>query len=212
MAALVDQGMREGASGFPRVSSTTSAAMPPPTSSSSSRRPAARFGGFYMTHSRDEADKSFQAIAEAIEIGDRGGLPLDISHIKLATTGVWGKAKEAVALVDKARAKGQDVTADCYPYLAWHSNIEVLVPNKQYDDPKSVQEALDVIGGAKNVTITACKAHPSYAGRDLAQIAKAEGVTPVALYSRIVKDGGADVIGHTMMTKGRRGLLQASPG
>lgn len=199
MAALVDQGMREGASGLSSGLEYDVGSYASTDELVELSKAAARFGGFYMTHSRDEADKSFQAIAEAIEIGDRGGLPLDISHIKLATTGVWGKAKDAVALVDKARAKGQDVTADCYPYLAWHSNIEVLVPNKQYFDPKSVQEALDVIGGAQNVTITACKAHPSYAGRDLAQIAKAEGVTPVALYSRIVKDGGADVIGHTMI-------------
>jgi N-acyl-D-amino-acid deacylase len=162
---------------------------------------AARSGGFYMTHSRDEADKSFEAMAEAVEISDRGGLPLDISHIKLATVGVWGRAKDAVALIEKARAKGQDVTADCYPYEAWHSNIEVLVPNKKYDDPPSVERALSDVGGASHVTITACKAHPSYAGKNLEEIAKAEGVTPVALFSKIVQDGGADVIGHSMKTE-----------
>jgi N-acyl-D-amino-acid deacylase len=162
---------------------------------------AARFGGFYMTHSRDEADKSFEAMAEAIAISDRGGLPLDISHIKLATVGVWGRAKEAVALVDRARGKGQDVTADCYPYEAWHSNIEVLVPNKQYFDVPSVDRALADVGGPSRVTITACKAHPAYANRNLEEIAKAEGITPATLFSRIVKDGGADVIGHSMKTE-----------
>ena len=116
--------------------------------------------------------------------------------------GVWGQAKKAVALIDAARAKGQDVTADCYPYEAWHSNIEVLVPNKQYFDAKSVERALADVGGADRVTITACKAHPDYAGTNLEQIAKAEGIsTPVTLFAKIVKDGGADVIGHSMKTE-----------
>jgi N-acyl-D-amino-acid deacylase len=201
MAALVAQGMQEGALGLSSGLEYDVGSYASTDELVELSKAAARFGGFYMTHSRDEADKSFEAMAEAIAISDRGGLPLDISHIKLATVGVWGKAKEAVALVDRARAKGQDVTADCYPYEAWHSNIEVLVPNKQYFDAPSVERALADVGGPPQVTITACKAHPTYAGRNLAEIAKAEGVTPVALFSLIVKDGGADVIGHSMKTE-----------
>ena len=201
MAALVEQGMKEGALGLSSGLEYDVGSYASTDELVALAKPAARYGGFYMTHSRDEADKSFEAMAEAIEISARGGLPLDISHIKLATVGVWGKAKDAVALIERARAKGQDVTADCYPYEAWHSNIEVLVPSKRYDDPHSVARALSDVGGAQNVTITACKAHPAYAGKNLEEIAKAEGVTPVALFSAIVKDGGADVIGHTMKTE-----------
>jgi len=201
MAALVEQGMREGAMGLSSGLEYDVGSYAATDELVALSKATAPFGGFYMTHSRDEADKSFEAMAEAIEISDRGGVPLDLSHIKLATVGVWGKAREAVALVDRARAKGQDVTADCYPYEAWHSNIEVLVPNKQYFDPPSVERALADVGGPSRVTITACKAHPAYAGRNLEQIAKAEGVTPVELYARIVKDGGADVIGHSMKTE-----------
>jgi N-acyl-D-amino-acid deacylase len=159
---------------------------------------AARYGGFYMTHVRDEAEKTLQAFEEAIRISREGRLPLQISHIKLGTVGVWGKTKEAITLIDAARKSGQDVTADCYPYEAWHSNMEVLVPNKKYDDPPSVEEALRVVGGPSRITITSCKAHPAYVGKTLEQIAKEEGVTPVALYSKIVKDGGAAIIGHSM--------------
>jgi N-acyl-D-amino-acid deacylase len=201
MAALVAQGMQEGALGLSSGLEYDVGSYASTDELVELSKAAAGFGGFYMTHSRDEADKSFEAMAEAIEISDRGGLPLDISHIKLATVGVWGKAKEAVALIDRARAKGQDVTADCYPYEAWHANIEVLVPNKQYFDPPSVERALSDVGGPSRVTITACKAHPAYAHRNLEEIAKAEGITPVALFSRIVKDGGADVIGHSMKTE-----------
>jgi N-acyl-D-aspartate/D-glutamate deacylase len=46
--------------------------------------------------------------------------------------------------------------------------------------------------------VTACAAHPSYAGRNLEEIARAEGITPVELFSRIIREGGAEVIGHTM--------------
>jgi N-acyl-D-amino-acid deacylase len=201
MAALVDQGMKEGACGLSSGLEYDVGSYASTDELVELSKAAARSGGFYMTHSRDEADKSFEAMAEAVEISDRGGLPLDISHIKLATVGVWGRAKEAVALIEKARAKGQDVTADCYPYEAWHSNIEVLVPNKKYDDPPSVERALSDVGGASHVTITACKAHPSYAGKNLEEIAKAEGITPVALFTKIVQDGGADVIGHSMETE-----------
>ena len=151
-----------------------------------------------MTHTRDEADKSMEAFTEAIAIAERGGVPLQISHIKLGTVGVWGKTQEVFRLVEEAKRRGVDVTADCYPYEAWHANIEVLVPNKKYDDPESVARALSDVGGAENVTVSRCRAHPNWEGRSLAEVAKAEGSTPVALFSKIVRDGGANVICHSM--------------
>jgi N-acyl-D-amino-acid deacylase len=201
MAELVAQGMKEGAMGLSSGLEYDVASYSSTDELIALSKAAAQYGGFYMTHSRDEADKSFEAMDEALVISKQGGLPLDISHIKLATVGVWGQAKKAVALIDAARAKGQDVTADCYPYEAWHSNIEVLVPNKQYFDAKSVDRALADVGGADRVTITACKAHPTYAGRNLAEIAKSEGISTADLFAKIVKDGSADVIGHSMKTE-----------
>lgn len=198
MAALVEQAMREGALGLSSGLEYDVGSYASTEEVVELCKAAARHGGFYMTHVRDEADRSFEAFAEAVEIARAAKLPLQISHIKLATTGVWDQTSRAVALFDRARKAGQDITADCYPYEAWHSNMEVLVPNKQYDDPKSVDEALKVVGGPARITITACEAHPSYAGRNLDEIARSEGITPVALYSKIVKDGGADIIGHSM--------------
>jgi N-acyl-D-amino-acid deacylase len=196
MAGLVAQGMREGAAGLSSgleydVGSYAS------TEEMIALAKAAR-GGFYMTHVRDEAEKTFPAFEEAIEICVKGGLPLEISHIKLATVGVWGQAQRTIQLVEKARAGGLDATADCYPYEAWHSNLEVIVPDKQYDNPASVAEALRVLGGPSRITVTSCEAHPAYAGRTLEEIARDEGMTPVALYSKMVREGGADIIGHSM--------------
>ena len=77
---------------------------------------------------RDEADKTFEALAELIRIGREGHLPAQVSHIKLGSVAVWGRAREAVALIAAARKRGQDVTADCYPYDAWNSTIRAPPP------------------------------------------------------------------------------------
>ncbi len=198
MAALVEQGMREGASGLSSGLEYEVGSYSATEELVALAKAAGKFGGFYMTHTRDEAEKTFEAFDEAIAIARNGGVPLEISHIKLATVGVWGQTKRTVDLFDAARKQGLDATADCYPYEAWHSNLEVIVPNKQYDDPASVTEAIRVLGGPSRITVTACKAHPEYAGKTLEQIAAAEKITPVALYSRMVREGGADIIGHSM--------------
>ena len=201
MAALVEQGMKEGALGVSSGLEYDVGSYGSTDELVALCKAAAKHGGFYMTHIRDEADKSFEAFAEAIAISERSGAPLQISHIKLATVGVWHKAKEAVALFEKARARGDDITADCYPYEAWHSSLYTLVPNKQYFDEASVERGLKDVGGPARITVTDCEAHPSYAGRNLEQIAAAEGISAVELFSKIIKDGGAEVIGHTMLTE-----------
>ena len=208
MAELVDQGMREGASGLSSGLEYDVGSYAETDELVALSKPAAKDGGFYMTHVRDEAEKTLSAFEEAIEISRKGGLPLQISHIKLGTIGVWGKTGPAIAMIDAARKKGQDVTADCYPYEAWHSNLEVIVPDKRYDDPKSVAEALRVLGGPSRITVTACKAHPAYAGKTLEQIAKDENLTPVALYSKMVREGGADIIGHSMTSEDVRAFYR----
>ncbi|HEY4230815.1 MAG TPA: D-aminoacylase [Thermoanaerobaculia bacterium] len=199
MAALVEQGMKEGAIGVSSGLEYDVGSYGSTDELVALCKASAPYGGFYMTHVRDEADKAFEAFAEAIAISERAGVPLDISHIKLATVGVWNRAADAVALIERARAKGDDVTADCYPYEAWHSDLYTLVPNKQYFDKESVDRGLHDVGGPANIMVTACQAHPSYAGRNLEQIAAAEGITATELFMKIIKDGGADVIGHTML-------------
>ena len=88
----------------------------------------------------------------------------------------------------------------------------VLVPNKKYDDPESVERALADVGGPDRVTISGSRAHPEHVGQNLAQIAKKDGITPVEAFIRIVKDGGADVIGHSMRAEDVRSSSSSSPG
>ena len=128
---------------------------------------AAKHKGFYILHIRNEADRTLEAVREVITIAEQARIPAQITHIKLGTVGVWGKTAEVIRMVEEARNRGLDVTADCYPYTAWMSNLKVLVPNKQWKDPASVEKALADVGGAKNVTIVHLPSHAQYEGKNL---------------------------------------------
>ncbi len=173
----------------------------------------AQRGGFYMTHIRDEADKSFEALDEEITIGEKAHIPLEHSHIKLGTVGVWGKAPEYIKVIEKARSRGVDFLADCYPYDAWGSNFKVLVPDKQYENAKSVAKALDDVGGASHITITSFTPNKSYEGHTLADLATSSGVTPVEMYIRIIREGDkanteAEIIGQSMIENDIKAFYQ----
>lgn len=198
MASLVDQAMREGAIGLSSGLEYEVGSYSATGEVVSLARAAAARGGLYMSHIRDEADKAFEAIDEVITIAREARIPAHISHIKLGTAAVWGKAPNAVAMLAKARASGLDITADCYPYDAWSSTITVLVPNKQYEDPASVSKALADVGGPQNVLVTSCREHRDYEFKNLQQIADMKGKTAVDIFIDIVKTGGASVVGKAM--------------
>jgi len=106
MAKLTDQAMQEGAIGLSSgleyevgsYSSTDELVLMSTT--------AARNGGFYMTHIRDEGNKSFEALKEEIAIGERAHIPIEHSHIKLGTVSVWHKAATTIALVSLTSPRG----------------------------------------------------------------------------------------------------------
>jgi len=199
MATLVEQGMREGAVGLSSGLEYEVGGYADTRELVELAKIATRFHGIYMSHIRDEADKSFDALREAITIGEQAHIPVQISHIKLGTVSVWHKAADAVKLIEDARKRGVDVTADCYPYNAWSSTITVLVPDKRYDYPPSVEKALADVGGAQNVLIVRHAAHPDYEFKTLDAVARARGVTPVEQFIQIVKDGGAGVVCTSMV-------------
>lgn len=198
MKQMVEEAMRDGAIG---LSSGLEYETGKPASTDEMialARAASAFGGIYISHIRDEADKTFEALNEAIQIGREARLPVQISHIKLGSVAVWGRAGEAVALINRARSRGQDVTADCYPYDAWSSTIRVLIPSGRHDDPADVARGLADVGGPANITIVSCSAHPDYEFKNMEEISRREGITPVELYMKIVRDGGAGVVCHSM--------------
>jgi N-acyl-D-amino-acid deacylase len=214
MSQLVTQAMQEGAIGLSsgleyEVGSYSATDEVVAMSAAAAKFP----GAFYMTHIRDEADKAFEALKEEIEIGEKAHIPIEHSHIKLGTVGVWHKAPEYIKVIEAARKRGVDFLADCYPYDAWHSNIKVLVPNKQYEDPKSVERALSDVGGASHVTITSFKPNPSYEGHTIEELAKQNSISSVDMYIRLIREGDAanteaGVIGQTMIEPDIKALYQ----
>jgi N-acyl-D-amino-acid deacylase len=209
MAPLVDQGMREGAVGLSSGLEYEVGGYAETSELVELAKVVARYpGGIYMSHIRDEADKSFDALREAIAIGERAHVPVQISHIKLGTVGVWHKAAEAIALINAARQRGVDVTADEYPYNAWQSTITVLVPDKRYDYPPSVEKALADVGGAANVLIVRHAAHQEYEFKTLDAVAKSRGVSAVDEFIQIVKDGGASVVCTSMVDDDMRAFYR----
>ncbi len=86
------------------------------------------YGGLYSTHMRTEGKGVFESVAEAIDIGRRAGVPVDIIHLKIADHSLWGQMPELVASIAQARAAGQDVTANVYPYRAGQNNLVTIIP------------------------------------------------------------------------------------
>jgi N-acyl-D-amino-acid deacylase len=191
MAKLVEQGMNEGAIGLSSGLEYDVASYSSTDEVVATAEAAAKHGGFYMTHIRDEADRSFEALHEEITIGQRAHIPVQHSHIKLGTVSVWGKAAEYVKIIEDARRDGLDFLADCYPYDAWFSTIKVLVPDKQYESPASVKEALAAVGGAGNITIANFAPNKRYEQHTIEQLAQDERIDVIDMFIRIIREGNA---------------------
>lgn len=89
---------------------------------------SAPYGGVYITHMRSEADAWLEAIAEAMTIGGQAGVPVEIFHLKAGGQRNWGKLPAALAMIDSARAAGQDVQADMYLYTAGGTGLDACLP------------------------------------------------------------------------------------
>ena len=89
---------------------------------------ASQYGGIYSTHMRTEGRGVFESVAEAIEIGRRANVPVDIIHLKIAEHQMWGQMPELTATIAAARARGQDVQANVYPYRAGQNNLASIIP------------------------------------------------------------------------------------
>lgn len=89
---------------------------------------AARYGGVYASHMRNESNSIMSALDEAIRIGREANIPVEIFHLKMAGKQNWGKMKEVIAKIEAARAEGLDITADQYPYVAGATSLGASVP------------------------------------------------------------------------------------
>jgi N-acyl-D-aspartate/D-glutamate deacylase len=128
MKSLVEEAMKNGAAGLSSL-----LAQPPGSLATTDDivelcKVVARYGGIYATHIRNEGTGVFEAIKEAIEIGRRSGVTVEIIHIKIADQKLWGHMNEVVKLIDDARKKGINVGANLYPYTRGNNNLASIIP------------------------------------------------------------------------------------
>jgi N-acyl-D-amino-acid deacylase len=133
MKELVRQGMRDGAAGV----STSLQYAPAPYAKTGElialASEAAKFGGIYATHIRDEGDAIDSALDEAFRIGREARIPVEIWHLKAAGKSNWGRMPEIVARIDRARQSGIDVAADTYAYTASFNSFSAVIPPWAHD-------------------------------------------------------------------------------
>ncbi len=128
MKRLVDEAMREGALGL------SCALLVPPNSYLTKRElvelasVVKPYGGIFSIHIRTEGEGILDAIKEAIEVGEKAKVPVDILHLKIADRRLWGSMPEVCDLIDEAREHGLQVTANQYPYVAGQNNLVALIP------------------------------------------------------------------------------------
>lgn len=128
MEAEVEKAMQQGALGV------SSALIYPPGSYARTpelvalARVAARFGGVYATHMRNEESDVLTALDEAITIGREAHIPVEVWHLKVAEKKNWGRMKEVLARIERARAEGVDIAANLYPYVAAANGLSASVP------------------------------------------------------------------------------------
>ena len=219
MEALVEAAMQQGALGL-----STSLIYPPGAYARTPElialaRVAARHGGVYASHIRDEANREMEALEEAITIGREAKIPVEIWHLKVAGRANWGRMKDVVARIERARAEGLDVTADMYPYVASGNGLDATVPQwaqaggvdamiQRFHDPAQRARILSEIRGGHGGEWDGWKGRPpedilivsvldpslqKWTGKRLSQVAAEMGKSPEEALIDLVEADRANV-------------------
>jgi N-acyl-D-amino-acid deacylase len=174
---------------------------------------AARFGGFYASHLRNEGDLLEEAVSEAIEIGERAGIAVQLSHHKAEGRKNWGKVRSTLEMVERARKSGLDVLLDQYPYTAFQTAMSVqflpawanIGTNEEIlarlGDSPSRKLMIDDIAVSHpewlelgpespwdTVEIGVCRSHRELQGRTIGDLAREAGRNPIELVMDIILD------------------------
>ncbi|MGH9430848.1 MAG: N-acyl-D-amino-acid deacylase family protein [Terriglobia bacterium] len=220
MEALVAQGVQDGAIGLssgliyaPNMFETTQDLIP-------LAKVAAKYGGLYASHIRGEGDNGPVALREAIQIGEQAGLPVHIFHFKMDGKENWGRMADLIQIIQEARERGIDVTADQYPYTAGWTNLAQCLPPKFLEgslkrrvellkDPKMRKEIrrdiaqgapgwtnneVKSVGGWHGVMVSAVQKpeDKQYEGQRMDEVAQMMHTDPVdALCNLLVAEGGS---------------------
>ena len=137
------------------------------------------YGGVYITHLRSEADKFLDGLDEAIEIGRKADVPVEVYHLKAAGRRNWHKAALAIARIEAARDEGLDIGADMYPYIAGSTGLAACLPPWASADGKLLENLSDPVMRAK---IRDEILNPKTEWENLGALASPEGVLILGLY------------------------------
>ncbi|HZH91544.1 MAG TPA: D-aminoacylase [Pyrinomonadaceae bacterium] len=223
MEAMVEQGMRDGALGL-----STGLIYVPGTFAKTDEvtalaRVAARHGGIYATHMRNEGERVLEAIRESIEIGERANLPVEISHFKISNKKLWGQTQATIGLIREARGRGLQVTVDQYAYTASSTSLDSRLPSwvleggreagkTRLADPavrsRVVAELKDSLkrSGFKDfayAVVASYAKNPAFNGKSIAAIAKeargkADIASQIEQILEMYTEGGAGMVYHSM--------------
>lgn len=198
MVADLDQAMAAGALGLSSGVFYQEAYAADQTELGALACAAARAGGIYATHIRDEMAAILPALQEAALTARQAGLPLVLSHHKCAGPANWGRTHETLPLIE-ALARRQEIGMDVYPYTAGSTVLRE-----------------DLVDGVIDILITGSSTHPEMAGRYLADIASHWEVTQQeacrrlmpggACYFQMREDDVERVITHPLSMIGSDGL------
>ena len=200
MRAVVRRAMEDGAFGI------GSALIYPPGNYASTEeltemaKAMSPYGGIYITHMRSEGDQLLEAIDEAITIGSKGGVPVEIYHLKAAGTNNWPKGPLAIAKIDSARRAGVDVQANMYPYVAGGTGLSACTPPWASEDGKLIANLQNPETRAK---IKAEMQNPHTEWENLCQLAGPQGVLVLGITKDENKQYAAKRLNEiaTMMNK-----------
>lgn len=197
-------------------------------------RVVAEHGGIYATHMRNESHRLLGAIEEAVTVAGIAGVPLVISHLKCMGRSNWGKAELALALIERARARGLAVWADQYPYEANSTLLTALFPPvsltggvagllERLANPQSLQTIMDQVeggddgtwenfvqdaGGWDGVMVSSAPGWREAEGKTVAQLAQACACTPREAVVELVRRtaGNGTVVTFTMSAEDIRAI------
>ncbi len=164
---------------------------------------AQQFNSRYISHIRSEDRYYWKAIDEIINVGQQTGIPVQISHAKLAMKSLLGQTDKLIKKLDSARAIGINITADIYPYTFWQSTMTVLFPARNFKDRKEAEFALSQITTPEGVLLGGYSLDTTYEGKTLAEISRLRKTDPpktlMDLIAEVEKRHGSESIIATSM-------------
>lgn len=217
----VEQGMEEGAFGVSTGLEYTPGRYTPTDEIVAMAHVAARYGGLYASHIRNEETTLLEAVDEAIAIGRRSGARVEVSHLKASGRSNWGKQRAALDLIESARRDGVAVLADAYPYTAYSTGLSIMLPAWAREgsnadavgrlrDPEArarirkevIAQIAAELGEYDLIVISSVKtpANRPLVGKNMIEIASGWGIEPVDAILRLLAEEDASVgfVGHGM--------------